>query len=547
MKIREVKERSDAKHFKARLKLAMDGMDMRPHSVASKCRLQFGMAIIVILTLALLFPFLWMNKLADKAGFDTVVSISDLLITNSLKGSAELSSKFFESNSSRIASKNKSDTGFIRWVDLRTVESPMQAGLTASQSDLIVKLRESNDSKMRFWRSTEKDRTYNNLLRLVLTEEIYSNTAIQELEASNPKQVAGAIIIKILDKNRGKTILMNRICIIFAGFLAGCGAIISVYVIVQKVILNPIRQLRSLVANVSEGNLDARSAIKTNDEYQKFAEAFDLMLDGLKESQEKLRKANKQLDEKIIELSDRNVELFKANKLKSEFLANMSHEFRTPLNAIIGFSDLLRDAPPKDPEKITRYAGNISESGRNLLMMINDLLDLAKAEAGKMVLRIDKTSIPELCRGIESFFYAMVQKKNLILTLDIIGEIPIINTDASKVQQILYNFVSNAIKFTPAGGSIKMTVKMTDEKNVRISVKDTGYGIAKDQQESIFGKFRQLDGSITRKVPGTGLGLAISRELANMLAASISVESEPEKGSTFHLDMPVLINEPSKK
>ncbi|ARN56588.1 ATP-binding protein [Sedimentisphaera salicampi] len=532
------------KKLKIQLRLMLKSIDLRPHSVASKCRLQFGLAIIVILTLALLFPYLWMNKLADKAGYDTVVTVSKLVIKNELEGNSDFSEKYIQQEGLRDTKESES---FIRWVDLRTAEAEKQADLSEKQKQIIQKLRESSETNMRFWRTESKDKAYNNLLRLVTNEEVYSNDAIQELNAANPKQVVGAVIVKLLDENRGKTMLMNKICIIFAGFLAGCGAIITVYVIIQRVILSPIRQLRALVSNVSEGNINARSSIKTNDEYQRFAEGFNQMLDGLRDSQQKLRKANKQLDEKIVELSERNVELFKANKLKNEFLANMSHEFRTPLNAIIGFSDLLRDNTPRSPEKISRYAGNISESGRNLLSMINDLLDLAKAEAGRLELRIDKTSVPELCRGVVSFFYGMVQKKNISLELEVDDEIPIIKTDASKVQQILYNFISNAIKFTPEEGEIKMDVMMADEKTVRISVTDTGCGIPKDQQESIFGKFRQLDGSITRMVPGSGLGLAISKELANLLAANIGVESEPERGATFYLEIPVILEEENKE
>ena len=156
---------------------------------------------------------------------------------------------------------------------------------------------------------------------------------------------------------------------------------VAFYSIAQRIILRPIRQLRALVGNVAEGNLDARSAIKTGDEYEKLSDAFNEMLDGLQESQEKIRQANVQLDAKIAQLSDRNIELFKANKLKSEFLANMSHEFRTPLNAILGFAQLLREKPADAPEKSKRYAENIIASGRSLLNMINDLLDLAKAQA----------------------------------------------------------------------------------------------------------------------------------------------------------------------
>ena len=202
----------------------------------------------------------------------------------------------------------------------------------------------------------------------------------------------------------GWTLFMNRLWIVVAGLLAATGAMVAFYTITQRVILRPIRQLRAMVNNVAEGNYDTRSAIRTGDEYERLSDAFNHMLDNLMDSQHKLERANAQLDAKISELSGKNVELYKANKLKSEFLANMSHEFRTPLNAILGFAELLREKPAADAEKSRRWAENIISSGRSLLNMINDLLDLAKAEAGKMELRVEKTSIPQLLEGLTAFF-----------------------------------------------------------------------------------------------------------------------------------------------
>jgi len=307
------------------------------------------------------------------------------------------------------------------------------------------------------------------------------------------------------------------------------------------VILRPVRQLRALANNVAEGNLDVRSSIKTGDEYERLAEAFNKMLDRLEESQEKLRQANKQLDGKIMELSERNVELFKANKLKSEFLANMSHEFRTPLNSILGFAEILRDKPTfLGIDKSQRYAEHIISGGRQLLTMINDLLDLAKAEAGKIELHLGKTSIPELCRGLAAFFSPLTEKKKIRLRINVNDDIPIVTTDQGKVQQILYNYISNAIKFTADRGTIDVDAKIIDDKVIRISVRDNGQGVKDVDKEKIFEKFRQLDGSITRDSAGTGLGLAICKELASLLAGSVGMESSYGKGSTFWLEIPFV-------
>ncbi len=173
--------------------------------------------------------------------------------------------------------------------------------------------------------------------------------------------------------------------------------------------------------------------------------------------------------------------------------------------------------------------------------MINDLLELAKAEAGKIEMRIEKTSIQELCRGLVAFFSPLAQEKMIKVRLAIDENIPLVQTDSGKVQQILYNLLSNAVKFTPQRGRVEIAAKMLDDKTVRISVIDTGPGISPQDQEKIFEKFRQVDGSITRPGTGTGLGLAICKELATLLAGNISLESEPGTGSTFHLDIPVLL------
>jgi two-component system, NarL family, sensor histidine kinase BarA len=308
------------------------------------------------------------------------------------------------------------------------------------------------------------------------------------------------------------------------------------------VILRPIRQLRALANNVAEGTLDIRSSIATGDEYEKLSQAFNHMLDHLQAAQEDLREANHRLDAKIAELSESNLELFKANKLKSEFLANMSHEFRTPLNAILGFAQVLREKPTLlKREKGQRYAENIITSGNRLLTLINDLLDLAKTQAGKMELHIEQASIAQICESCVSSFSLLARRKKIKIQTQVSPDVPLVTTDAGKVQQVLYNFLSNAVKFTPIKGRIDVLAFMQDDKTLRISVTDTGCGIAKQNQELIFEQFRQADGSLTREAPGSGLGLAISKELASMLAGSVGLQSEVGLGSTFWLDLPTTL------
>jgi signal transduction histidine kinase len=213
------------------------------------------------------------------------------------------------------------------------------------------------------------------------------------------------------------------------------------------------------------------------------------------------------------------------------------------LNAILGFAQVLREKPHLlKKEKAQRYAENIITAGNRLLNMINDLLDLAKTEAGKMKLHIEEVSVPQLCKNLIASFSLLTKNKKIKVKLLTDSNIPPLMTDAGKVQQILYNFLSNAVKFTPPRGKIEIRANvLSDENTVRIAVTDTGCGIADSDKKEIFEKFRQSDGSITRESAGTGLGLAISKELAAMLAGSIGMESELDKGSTFWLDIPFTL------
>jgi signal transduction histidine kinase len=173
--------------------------------------------------------------------------------------------------------------------------------------------------------------------------------------------------------------------------------------------------------------------------------------------------------------------------------------------------------------------------------MVNDLLNIAKSEAGKMELRIEKTLVPALCKTVVGHFSALTKKRKIKVKLSLDNHLPALMTDGGKVEQILYNFLSNAVKFTPERGRIEIQGRMVDEKTARISVTDSGCGIAEGDKEKIFEKFRQVDGSITRQSAGSGLGLPISKELAAMLAGRIGLESERGKGSTFWLEIPIVL------
>jgi len=306
-----------------------------------------------------------------------------------------------------------------------------------------------------------------------------------------------------------------------------------------------VRVLQETAEKVSEGDLNIRSDISTGDEFQQLSETFNTMLANLKNNADQLRSVNKSLDLKLGQLAESNLALYESNRLKSEFLANVSHELRTPLNSILGFADLLKDALEKtvngDP-KPARYAGNILQSSRNLLELINDLLDLAKIEAGRMEIRSESLSLSDLFEGLVNILKPLSEQKGLTIVAAVGGDVPIIQSDPAKLQQVLYNFLSNAIKFSPQGARIDLSaMREPGGEHVRIAVTDRGPGIESDKQQLIFEKFRQLEPSHTRSHGGTGLGLAISKELALLLGGSIGVRSTPGEGSTFWLVVPLKI------
>ncbi|MHC4927746.1 MAG: sensor histidine kinase, partial [Planctomycetota bacterium] len=508
-----------------KVKNAVVALRKKPLSLAEKCRLQFGGAVLFSLILALTIPYLWMNKLTDKTALDSGRAVGRSMYESHFR-IGRLDDKT-RTRLSEAGSPLEENDRVIAWIRFTEGEEVAADFLGEAQKSNIAFLRETTDVSDVAWIEREPKGVMHHYVRLVRAEEscLQCHSEQGSWTVFSKNQQIGAIVVKTPAIGLAWTLFMNRLWIVVAGLLAGVGAMVAFYSIFQRVILRPIRQLRALVNNIAEGNYENRSAIQTGDEYQRLSDAFNHMLDNLLESQHKLERANEQLDAKLSELSEKNIELYKASKLKSEFLANMSHEFRTPLNAILGFAELLKEKPDAEIEKSMRWAENIIASGRSLLNMINDLLDLAKAEAGKMVVRVEKTSIPQLLEGLSAFFSPLTEQKLIKVRLDVADNLPLVQTDSQKVQQIMYNLLSNAIKFTPERGRIVVAAAMLDDTSVRISVTDTGPGISQDYQEHIFEKFRQLDGSITRQGEGTGLGLAICKELADLLAASISLES----------------------
>jgi two-component system, NarL family, sensor histidine kinase BarA len=343
--------------------------------------------------------------------------------------------------------------------------------------------------------------------------------------------------------------------------------------ILHRLVIRPVRSLRDSFDEVSKGDLQTRSEIDTDDEFRELSDAFNRMLLHLNESQMQVQEANQELDKRVDQLAQLNLRLYEANRLKSDFLANMSHELRTPLNSILGFSEVLQGFDTLT-EKQKRYAANIQKSGRLLLEMINDILDLAKVEAGKMEVRVSKFDLIALVHGQCEVVRSIADDKNIDLqivhglrdereigpeddsddTLDgqhlcPLNQTLMVEQDQPKLQQVLTNLLSNAIKFTPQGGIISLTVSEFEQDFFKLVVTDTGVGIAEEDHEAIFEKFRQVhsksDGeALTREYSGTGLGLSIVRELCRLLGGEISLQSQLGKGSAFTVVLPKRYEKP---
>jgi len=238
------------------------------------------------------------------------------------------------------------------------------------------------------------------------------------------------------------------------------------------------------------------------------------------------------------EIADKSRQLEAASQHKSEFLANMSHELRTPLNAIIGFSEVLAEKMFGDVnDKQAEYLHDILESGRHLLSLINDILDLSKIEAGRMELEEAQFDLPQAIENALTLVRERALHRGIALHHAIDERIAEIRADERKVKQVLLNLLSNAIKFTPEGGRIEVRAASTD-RMVEVSVMDTGIGIATEDQAAVFEEFRQV-GTADKKAEGTGLGLALSRKFIELHGGKIWVHSEVGRGSTFTFTLPV--------
>jgi signal transduction histidine kinase len=238
------------------------------------------------------------------------------------------------------------------------------------------------------------------------------------------------------------------------------------------------------------------------------------------------------------EIQDKSRQLEIANQHKSEFLANMSHELRTPLNAIIGFSEVLLERMFGElNDKQDDYLKDIHSSGKHLLSLINDILDLSKIEAGRMELDVETFDVPAAIGNALTLVRERAQRHRIALGLEVGADVGEMRADERKFKQILLNLLTNAVKFTPDGGRVDVRAKLVDGV-LEVAVSDNGIGIAKDDQEAVFEEFRQVGRHYTNKQEGTGLGLALAKRFVELHGGRLTLDSEPGRGSTFTFTLP---------
>ena len=269
------------------------------------------------------------------------------------------------------------------------------------------------------------------------------------------------------------------------------------------------------------------------------ARLYEQLKHASAELERKVQEATAELAEQNELLRRQHIALEQASALKSQFLANMSHEFRTPLNAILGYTHMLLNnvtGQVTDPQR--KSLSRIDSNARHLLALINDILDITRIEAGRMPLNVTTFRVADLVHEVMSELEPIIRRSNLQVSSKLRGSVPSLRSDRQKVKQIVLNLLSNALKFTPAGAVTILASYDAKVRDVSIAVRDTGVGIGREDQAKVFEDFRQLDSSPARGYGGTGLGLSICRRLSQMLGGTIALESEPGKGSTFTLRLP---------
>jgi signal transduction histidine kinase len=505
-------------------------------SLANKCQILFGVAVVALLGGALAGPWIRTGTIVTDSQLEVSRELAnEILSRQSLEdvdGDGPIGGRIYRVGELVRESESETDP-FLR-------QSFTRFAADTSETEHFEKESRGGSVKYRYARVIREAQWRE------LSEPSFESGVSRPVVPRPDDAVAAVLVIDRKSDFAEAQILVNRVYIVASGIIAVALAMLVFHLILRRLIFGPVRALTEVAGRIEQGSTTARAQLATGDDFERLSRAFDGMLDRLEEGQRQLRAVNESLDLKIGELAEANVGLFESNRLKSEFLANVSHELRTPLNSIIGFAELLDEIARADPSadpKRRRYISNILQSGRNLLEMINELLQMAKIEAGRLEVTIGPASVKDVVEGLAAIMRPQSLARRIAVETEIEDDLPGVESDAGKLQQILFNFVSNAIKFSPEDTRVVIAARRTVREDgtpcVTASVTDQGPGIPLDMQDTIFEKFRQVDASHTRAHSGTGLGLAICRELAERLGARVSLYSVPGSGATFSVEVPV--------
>ncbi|MDM0048420.1 ATP-binding protein [Variovorax sp. J22P240] len=414
----------------------------------------------------------------------------------------------------------------------------LETAAAAGQKGLIDQVRASQDDAMgvvadiaNAIRDGKLDTITTELLRR--EEKLDEQIALRMGQLVDVEQDRMARLRESVGAANRRSLILTSVFAVSAVLLAWlCGFVISWSFIL------PVREAQVFLGDVAAGNFGRKISVPNRDEFGALADRMNHMSLQLHRFDESQRQA-------AAKLVDLNEQLSRASKAKSEFLANMSHELRTPMNAILGFSEMMIDGIYGTvPEELKEPLTDIQVNGRNLLRLINDVLDLSKIEAGRMELALGEYSVGDVVNTVRTSLRSIAAEKGLEFTAHVPDDLPVAYGDSGRLTQCLTNLAGNALKFTRQG-RVDIAVELCGSELI-YRVADTGIGIAQQELDNIFTEFRQVDTTITREFGGTGLGLSISKKFVERLGGRIWVESKLGQGSTFMFSVPLRAGEGSE-
>ncbi|MDR1622622.1 MAG: response regulator [Synergistaceae bacterium] len=404
---------------------------------------------------------------------------------------------------------------------------PAQLDLSLLTPEMAQAMLKADPARLRY-AIEAKDAIKNGGIYTASTKEFYTvYMPVRFSSVTNPWSVAVSIpMTKILDEANNTRNYVVMVSVVAIGLIA-C----ILYVIAKNVTM-PILLLSNTAKVLGEGNFDIEvPLIQSNDEIGALSKAFKFMA-------EKINNLIKEMQQYAKTLEEKNIYLNRLNELKDEFLANTSHELRTPINGIIGIVESMIDGAAGSLTNEQKYnLAIVSNSGKRLSNMINDILDFTKLKNKEIVLQIKPIDLKTIVDTVIVLSKPLIKGKELTLVNEIDSSLAAVNADENRIQQILYNLIGNAIKFTEKG-KVSVSARVVDDK-AAVSVKDTGIGIAEEKFDRIFESFEQADGSTAREYGGTGLGLSITKKIVELHGGTIRVESKPGEGSQFTFTVPL--------